>query len=77
MTMAAVKRASLKRIVGNASKKTNHKAICASVARTRAATPLYTAALQFTGQRIGRLLAIRGLSSAKVENVGLQNLTAT
>ena len=53
MTMAAAKRASLKRIVGRASVKTDHKAICTAVARMPATMPAHTAALKFTGERIG------------------------
>src|SRR5439155_16379369 len=55
MTMAAAKRASLKRIAGRASAKTDHKAICTTVATMPAIMPAYAAALQFTGTRIGRV----------------------
>src|SRR6266540_5309332 len=46
-TIAAAKRASLKKIVGRASVKTDHKAICATVARMPAAMPVHTAVLKF------------------------------
>src|SRR2546427_11027659 len=54
MTMAAAKRASLKRIVGRASVKTDHKAICTTVLRMPAAIPAHTAALKFAELCIGR-----------------------
>jgi hypothetical protein len=57
MTMAAVKRASLKKIDGSASVKAAHKAISTSVATTPAATPLHTAAPQFTRRHRGALAA--------------------
>src|SRR5881628_2840187 len=52
--MAAAKRASLKRIAGRASVKTDHKAICTTVARMPAAMPAHTAALKFAELCIGR-----------------------
>src|SRR6266508_544626 len=53
-TIAAAKRASLKRIAGRASAKTDHNAICTTVARMPAITPAHTAALKFAELRIGR-----------------------
>ena len=44
MTMAAAKRASLKRIEGRASAKTDHKAMCTTVAIMPAIIPAYAAA---------------------------------